>query len=63
MRIEQAQQASAQFENFNCRLGPAVDGPQAVFACPLNPIDSHSAKRLMERKWGVIIDTVVSDLQ
>ena len=26
-------------------------GPQAVFACPLNPLYSHSARRRMERNW------------
>ena len=31
-------------------------GPQAMFACPLNPLYSHSAKRHMERNWGVIIE-------
>ena len=27
-------------------------GPQGEFACPLNPLYSHSAKRRMERNWG-----------
>ena len=27
-------------------------GPQAVFACALNPLYSHSAKRHVERNWG-----------
>ena len=27
-------------------------GSQAVFACPLSPLCSHSARRHMERNWG-----------
>ena len=51
MWIERVQQASAQFENLNGRLGPCI-GPQAVFAYPFSPLNSHSAKRRMERNWG-----------
>ena len=40
MRNEQVQQASAQFETFNGRLGP-----QAMFDCPLNSLYSHSRKK------------------
>ena len=35
----------------NVRLSPCR-GPQAVFACPLSSLYSHSAKRRMERNWG-----------
>ena len=51
MRIERVQRASAQFENLNCRLGPCLVVPQAVFACLLSPLYSHSAKRCVERNW------------
>ena len=56
MRIELVQRASAQlFENLNGRLGLTL-GPQAraqaVCACSLNPLYSHSARRRMERNLG-----------
>ena len=30
----------------------ALDPMQAVFACPLSPLYSHSVTRRMERHWG-----------
>ena len=38
-------------------------GPQAVLVCPLNLLYSHSARRRMERNWGVISEMQVSVLQ
>ena len=34
------------------QLSQTCLGPQAVLACPLNPLYSHSAKQRMEMNWG-----------
>ena len=48
--IEQVQRASTIWK-FERSLRTCL-GPQAVFACPLNPLFSHSAREGMERNWG-----------
>ena len=46
------QRASAQCENWNGRVGPALIAPKAVFTCLLNLLYLYSAKRRVERIWG-----------
>ena len=57
MQIERVQQASVQFEHLN---GRTCLEPQAVFAYLLNPLYLLSARRRMERNWGVITEILVS---